>query len=69
MKSSKQILASIIISNFNKANFLKKCLDSCLSQDFKNIEIIVCDDYSTDNSLNVLRKYKNVILIRNCYKK
>ena len=69
MKSSKKILASIIISNFNKANYLEKCLDSCVSQDFKNIEIIVCDDYSTDNSLAILKKYKNIFLIRNKFRK
>jgi glycosyltransferase involved in cell wall biosynthesis len=69
MKSRKKILASIIISNFNKANYLKKCLDSCVGQDFQNIEIIVCDDYSTDNSLNILKKYKNIFLIRNKYRK
>jgi glycosyltransferase involved in cell wall biosynthesis len=65
MKSSKKILASIIISNFNKASYLKNCLDSCIDQNFKNIEIIVCDDYSTDNSIDIIKKYKNVILIKN----
>jgi glycosyltransferase involved in cell wall biosynthesis len=69
MKIIKKILASIIISNFNKANYLEKCLDSCVSQDFKNIEIIVCDDYSTDNSLAILKKYKNIFLIRNKFRK
>lgn len=69
MKSSKKILASIIISNFNKANYLKKCLDSCLNQDFQNIEIIVCDDHSTDNSFDILKKYKNIFLIRNKFRK
>jgi glycosyltransferase involved in cell wall biosynthesis len=65
MKSSKKILASIIISNFNKANYLKKCLDSCINQDFRNIEIIVCDDHSTDNSFDIIKKYNNILLIRN----
>ena len=65
MKSSKKILASIIISNFNKANYLEKCLDSCINQDFQNIEIIVCDDHSTDNSFDIIKKYNNILLIRN----
>lgn len=69
MKSSKKILASIIISNFNKANYLEKCLDSCINQDFKNIEIIVCDDHSTDNSFDIIKKYKNIVLIRNKFRK
>ena len=33
-------ITKLIISNFNKANYLEKCLDSCISQDFQNIEII-----------------------------
>ena len=65
MKSSKKILASIIVSNFNKANYLEKCLDSCINQDFQNIEIIVCDDHSTDNSFDIIKKYNNILLIRN----
>jgi glycosyltransferase involved in cell wall biosynthesis len=65
MKRSNKILASIIISNFNKANYLEKCLDSCINQDFRNIEVIVCDDHSTDNSIDIIKKYNNIILIRN----
>ena len=65
MKSSKKISASIIISNFNKVNYLEKCLDSCINQDFQNIEIIVCDDHSTDNSFDIIKKYNNILLIRN----
>jgi glycosyltransferase involved in cell wall biosynthesis len=69
MNKNYKLLASIIISNFNKAIYLKKCLDSCVNQDYKKIEIIVCDDYSTDNSTNIIKNYKNIILIRNKYKK
>ena len=60
MNKNYKLLASIIISNFNKAIYLKKCLDSCVNQDYKKIEIIVCDDYSTDNSTNIIKNYKNI---------
>lgn len=69
MNKNYKLLASIIVSNFNKAIYLKKCLDSCINQDYRNIEIIVCDDYSTDNSIDILRKYKKIIIIRNKCKK
>ena len=52
---------SIIISNYNKAKFLKKCLDSCISQNFKSFEIILVDDNSTDDSRIILKKYKKKI--------
>ncbi len=69
MNKNYKLLASIIVSNFNKGTYLKKCIDSCINQDYRNIEIIVCDDYSTDNSINILRKYKKIIILTNKYKK
>lgn len=59
---------SILISNYNNAKYLKRCINSCLVQSYKNKEIIIIDDFSTDNSLEVLKKYqknKNVKLIYN----
>ena len=43
-------LASIIITNYNKSNFVIKSVKSCLTQNYKNKEIIFFDDKSTDNS-------------------
>ena len=53
--------ASILIASYNNARYLKKCLDSALGQDYKNKEIIVLDDKSTDKSLTILNSYKNKI--------
>lgn len=47
---------SIIIPNYNNAEYLGKCLDSVLKQTYKNYEIIFIDDMSTDNSLKIARK-------------
>ena len=52
-----------LIANYNNEVYLKKCLDSVLNQKYKKIEVIVVDDYSNDNSLNILNKYKNSIKI------
>ena len=51
---------SIIIPNFNKAQYIKDCLDSVINQSFKNYEIIFVDDCSTDNSIEIASSYKNV---------
>ncbi len=48
---------SILIAVYNKEKYLDKCLDSILNQTYKNYEVIVCDDGSTDNSYNLLKKY------------
>jgi glycosyltransferase involved in cell wall biosynthesis len=52
---------SIIVPNYNGKNFLKRCLDSILSQSYKNYEIIVIDGYSHDGSVELLKTYGNKI--------
>lgn len=54
---------SILVSNFNYGRYLEECLDSILNQDYKNIEIILYDDGSTDNSKEILQKYLNQVTI------
>ena len=53
---------SILISSYNKGNYIEKCIKSCLAQSNKNLEIIVVDNYSSDETEKLLRKYsKNII--------
>jgi glycosyltransferase involved in cell wall biosynthesis len=56
-------LVSVIVPNFNYAKFLPDCLDSLLAQSYSNIEIIVVDDGSTDESLEVLNGYSKRVRI------
>ena len=51
-------LVSIIITNFNKSNFLLEAVKSCLKQNYKKKEIIFFDDNSTDNSLEKIKNFK-----------
>lgn len=48
---------SVIIPLFNSENDIQKCLDSVNNQIYKNFEIIVIDDGSTDNSAEIVAKY------------
>ena len=49
---------SIIVPIYNTEKFLDKCLNSLVNQTYKNIEIILIDDGSTDNSLNICLDYQ-----------
>ncbi|HON85859.1 MAG TPA: glycosyltransferase family 2 protein, partial [Syntrophorhabdaceae bacterium] len=59
-------LISIVILNWNGIEFIRGCIDSVINQDYKNLEIIVVDNASTDGSPEMIEKeYKDVILLRN----
>jgi glycosyltransferase involved in cell wall biosynthesis len=61
---------SIIIPNYNNYIFLNECLESILAQTFRNYEIIICDDCSTDNSFSLIEQYaKRYNFIRTIYHK
>jgi glycosyltransferase involved in cell wall biosynthesis len=55
---SEQPLISIIVPVYNTAELLAKCVDSILSQTWSNIEVILVDDGSTDNSAEVIKHYQ-----------
>ena len=50
-------LISIIVPVYNTENYLEKCLYSLVNQTYKNIEIIIIDDGSPDNSMNIIQKF------------
>jgi glycosyltransferase involved in cell wall biosynthesis len=52
-------LVSIIIRNFNYGCFLRDALDSALAQNYPEVEVIVVDDGSTDNSREILFEYQH----------
>ena len=60
---------SILITNFNKSKFLKRSISSVINQTYINKEILVFDDCSKDNSLEILTKFKKIKIIKNKKKK
>lgn len=60
---------SVIMGTYNGEKFIQRALDSLLNQTYKDFEIIICDDGSTDTTLNILEEYtkknKNITVIQN----
>lgn len=55
-------LVSVIIPCFNAQIWLREAINSCLQQTYPHIEIIVIDDGSTDNSLEIIKSYGERII-------
>ena len=55
----KEPLVSIIINCFNGEKYLEECLNSILSQEYTNYEVIFWDNFSKDNSKSIFLKIKD----------
>ena len=55
-----QALCSVIVPIYNVEKYLERCIQSILDQDYKNIEVILINDGSTDRSGEICRKYKEI---------
>jgi glycosyltransferase involved in cell wall biosynthesis len=58
-------LISIVVPSYNSAQWLPDTINSILNQTYENIEIIVVDDCSNDNTYEVVSQFKNVKYIKN----
>lgn len=58
MSATNNPLISVIIPNYNHARYLEQRLDSVFNQTYQNFEVIILDDCSTDNSLEIINRYK-----------
>ena len=48
---------SVVVPVFNAKPYIRRCLDSCVSQTMQDIEIIVVDDASTDGTKEIIQEY------------
>ncbi|MFM0777986.1 glycosyltransferase, partial [Streptococcus suis] len=51
-------LISVIVPIYNVENYLRQCLDSIIGQTYQNLEILLIDDASTDNSVSICQEYQ-----------
>ena len=52
----KKPLVSVIVPTYNGEKFISQTLESIISQDYENLEIVVVDDVSTDNTVEAVQK-------------
>tara|TARA_X000000950_G_C13867502_1_gene641411 strand:+ start:524 stop:1393 length:870 start_codon:yes stop_codon:yes gene_type:complete len=57
-KRKNNLLFSVILTTYNSQIFIKSALKNLSNQSFKNFEVIIIDDGSSDNTLSIARKYK-----------
>lgn len=53
-------LVTVIVPSYNHELYITKCIESIINQTYKNIELIVIDDGSTDKSVDILKKLKSM---------
>ncbi len=56
----KKPLVSILIASYNKEKYVTRCINSCLNQTYKNIEIIFVDNDSKDQTYNIAKKFNKI---------
>jgi glycosyltransferase involved in cell wall biosynthesis len=61
-KNWEQMLVSVVIPTYNSARFLGVCLESLKNQSWKELEVIVVDDGSTDGTLEIAEKYECIVI-------
>src|SRR5664279_3345319 len=61
----KQALVSVIIATFNAEEHIRQCIESIISQREKNLEIVIIDGESRDNTLSIVKEFreKNIVWI------
>lgn len=60
-------LITVIINVYNGEEYIERCINCAINQTYKNIEILVVNDASTDNTINIIKKFndKRIRLINN----
>ena len=52
------VLVSVLLGSYNHQNYIGEAIESVLNQSFRDLELIIIDDYSTDNSRKIIENYQ-----------
>ncbi len=53
-----QPLISVLITSYNREKYISEAIESVLNQTYRNIELIIVDDYSSDNTFSIIKHYE-----------
>ena len=56
-------LVSVVIPVHNGEKYIREAIESCINQDYPTLEIVVVDDKSTDNTLEILKEYGDKVIV------
>lgn len=63
-------MITVIVNVYNGEKYIKRCIDSVINQTYKNLEIIIVDDKSTDDSIKIIKNIKDsrikIISLKKC---
>src|SRR5207245_3206454 len=62
-ESLKYLLVSVIMPTRNSARTIRKCLESVCGQTYRNFEIVVVDNFSSDSTVRIAREYADLVLL------
>ena len=62
-------LVTVYITNYNYGSYIKEAIESVLNQSFKDIELIIIDDGSSDNSREIIESYMQLNYVRVIFQK
>tara|TARA_B100000073_G_scaffold292034_1_gene255195 strand:+ start:81 stop:1487 length:1407 start_codon:yes stop_codon:yes gene_type:complete len=68
-KGTSNPLVTVYVTNFNYGNYIEQSIESVLAQTYKNFELIVIDDGSTDDSREIINRYINKTNVRVIFQK
>ena len=54
---------SVIVPMYNVESYLDKCVESIVSQSYRDLEILLIDDHSTDNTLKIAQSWKKKTIV------
>jgi glycosyltransferase involved in cell wall biosynthesis len=71
MKNNGEVLVSVLMTAYNREKFIAHAIESVLSSTYKNFELIIVDDCSTDNTISIAQEFaakdKRVYILKNEY--